>query len=170
MFAPRSSQLAFRKVDESGLASTKKEERQQRTTVVLVYGAPEGLEEALEDEWCTATPNDAYEKLSSPDIIVSNQKDKEDQLPLIEELDQKSRQGYKLSMQAREQGVLQDIRRVHADQASSDFSVTPSVSKARTKEQLELAKPPPPSCRAGVSSSFMEDDASAQEAAQGVDA
>ena len=79
--------------------------------MVLVYGAPDGLEEALENEWCEATPDQAYEKLSSPDIIVSNQKDKEDQLPLIEKLDEKSRQGYKLSMQAREQGVLQELHR-----------------------------------------------------------
>ena len=75
--------LAFRKVSSTGLDSTTKEERLQRTTVTRIYETPPKFEEALEEEWAKATPSKAIEKLASPDVIVTSQYDKRLQLKRI---------------------------------------------------------------------------------------
>ena len=60
---------------EGGLAQLS-----DRTSVATVYDAPSALIQSLQEEWATCTREKAREKLSSPDIGVSNGKDKAGQL------------------------------------------------------------------------------------------
>ena len=52
----------------------------RRNHVVTVHGAPAELREALADEWSQCTPDEAHAKLSKPDVAVTNQRDKVQQL------------------------------------------------------------------------------------------
>ena len=58
-----------------------------RCSIMTVHGAPEALVESLVEEWSNCTAEKAFEKLSSADIAVTNQSDKDVQLPKILELD-----------------------------------------------------------------------------------
>jgi len=60
-----------------------------RCTIRCVHGAPEALIESLVEEWADCTAQQAYEKLRSADVQVTNQADKDVQLPKILELDQR---------------------------------------------------------------------------------
>ena len=48
--------------------------------VATVYDAPSALIQSLQEEWAKCTPDEARKKLRSPDVSVSNGKDKAMQL------------------------------------------------------------------------------------------
>ena len=57
---------------------------------MCIQGAAEQAElyrKALTDQWATKTPQQAFDFLSKPDVTVTNQSDKEGQLPKIKALD-----------------------------------------------------------------------------------
>ena len=61
-----------------------------RYHIVCIQGAAEQAElytKALVDTWATKTPQQAFDFLSKPDVMVTNQSDKQDQLPKIKALD-----------------------------------------------------------------------------------
>jgi uncharacterized membrane protein YdfJ with MMPL/SSD domain len=68
-----------------GLVSAPPSER--RCKIECVHGAPDGLRQAIVEEWAQVTAAEAYTKLSSADVTVTNQSDKDIQLPKIEALD-----------------------------------------------------------------------------------
>lgn len=69
-----------------GLVSAPLAER--RCKIECVHGAPDGLRNALVEEWSLVTAAEAYAKLSSADVTVTNLSDKEIQLPKIAALDE----------------------------------------------------------------------------------
>lgn len=77
--------LAMQDVSASGLVSAHVADK--RCTIRCVHGAPEALIESLVEEWSGCTAQRAFEKLSAPDVHVTNQSDKDLQLPKIVELD-----------------------------------------------------------------------------------
>ena len=83
--------LSMQKPSKDGLVSAPEQER--RVRIVMLHEASEKLKDALIDEWgssdCTAIK--AYDKLSKPDVQVTNTSDKWAQLPKIIELDAKFR-------------------------------------------------------------------------------
>jgi len=79
--------LAMQDVGPSGLVSARHTSLHSRCTIVCVHGAPEALVSSLIEEWSDCTAEKAYEKLSSADVRVTNQSDKDDQLPKILALD-----------------------------------------------------------------------------------
>lgn len=72
-----------------GLVSAPKAAR--RFAVKCIHDAPVGLAASLIEEWSTCTALVAHAKLSQPDVLVTNQSDKELQLPKVLELDRKVR-------------------------------------------------------------------------------
>mmetsp|Transcript_83172 Transcript_83172/g.166092 ORF Transcript_83172/g.166092 Transcript_83172/m.166092 type:complete len:209 (-) Transcript_83172:349-975(-) len=64
----------------------------RRCIIECVHGAPEGLKQALIDEWSHATAATAHNKLSLPDVSVTNMSDKLMQLPKIKMLDEVARE------------------------------------------------------------------------------
>ena len=63
----------------------------QRFAVKCIHNAPVGLAASLIEEWSRCTASVAHAKLSQPDVSVTNQSDKELQLPKVLELDRKVR-------------------------------------------------------------------------------
>ena len=72
--------------DAGGLRSANEAER--RCTIELVHGANEELGQSLLSTWANKTPEEAHEHLSKPDVLVTNESDKEKQLPKILALNQ----------------------------------------------------------------------------------
>ena len=78
--------LSMQFATPSGLKSavgTKK----ARYHIVCIHNATELYTKALTDQWANKTPQQAFDILSKPDVTVTNQKDKEKQLPKITALD-----------------------------------------------------------------------------------
>jgi hypothetical protein len=74
-------------VSGHGLVTATSANLVDRCTIMTVHGAPEALVESLIEEWSNCTARKAYEKLSSADVRVTNQADKDVQLAKILELD-----------------------------------------------------------------------------------
>ena len=75
------SWLSFQSATSEGLTNRKGDAR--RNYVVISLGAPASLEQALVEEWSDCTPKQAHGKLSQPDVAVTNQSDKDNQLPKL---------------------------------------------------------------------------------------
>ena len=54
-----------------------------RAVIVPIYNAAQGITSELQSLWADKTPTKAHELLSKPDVTVTNQSDKEAQLPKI---------------------------------------------------------------------------------------
>ena len=66
--------LSMMQVSDEGLVAA--DAATSRATIITIHGAPQYLVDALKQEWSDCTPALAHEKLSQPDISVTNQKDK----------------------------------------------------------------------------------------------
>lgn len=66
-------------------------EEEKRHTIIPIYNTNESLVTGLEAIWAKVTPALAYAKLSKPDVTVTNESDKTDQLPKIFQLDRNVR-------------------------------------------------------------------------------
>ena len=79
--------LSFRKVTANGLDSTSEEER--RDTIICIHNAnPKYDPPKLRDMWGDKTAEQAYAILEKPDVKVTNQKDKQIQLPKLKKLNE----------------------------------------------------------------------------------
>lgn len=79
--------LAMQDVSMHGLVAARP--ANSRFTIRCVHGSPEALADSLVEEWAHCTALKAHQKLSSADVQVTNQSDKDIQLPKILELDQR---------------------------------------------------------------------------------
>ena len=59
--------------------------------IICVHNAPLKLRDSLWQEWARCDARTAFEKLSQPDVVVTNQSDKDMQLPKILLLDEQVR-------------------------------------------------------------------------------
>ena len=78
--------LSFMRASANGLVSAPTNMR--RCTMTLLHGTGEQLKSALVEEWATCNAHQAYHKLSSPDVAVANQSDKEVQLGKVMVIDE----------------------------------------------------------------------------------
>jgi hypothetical protein len=78
--------LSLRKVTAKGLDQADKAER--RCAIKCIHNAPVAFEDALTAEWGSKTTDEAYAVLKQPDVKVTNQSDKDIQLPKLKELDE----------------------------------------------------------------------------------
>ena len=81
------------KTRDSGLGGILFAQRPEvrRCFVRPIHRAPAAFAEALYGMWGNVTAQEAYDVLSSPDVTVTNAKDKELQLPKITKLDEQVR-------------------------------------------------------------------------------
>ena len=77
--------LSMRQVTAAGLGFAPEAER--RCTIVPIHDAPKSIAQVLVDEWGSKTPEAAYKVLKGQDVKVTNQKDKDVQLPKLLALD-----------------------------------------------------------------------------------
>lgn len=68
-----------------------------RCEITTMYGAPASLRDSLVSEWKHVTLEEAHEKLSAPDVVVTNQGDKVQQLKKVFALDEMVRNVSKLA-------------------------------------------------------------------------
>ena len=66
-----------------------------RASFVVIHSAPEQFKEALRDMWQTRTPKEAAELLAKPDVTVTNQSDKEQQIAKLADIDAKAKQAFR---------------------------------------------------------------------------
>jgi len=76
--------LSMRKVSTRGLEATPEAER--RCVIKCIHNAPDGFKGILTDMWAHKTADEACDILAKPDVTVTNQKDKDQQLPKLKEL------------------------------------------------------------------------------------
>ena len=71
----------MRKVTAEGLVPTPASEG--RCTIKCIHNAPPEFESVIVNMWAGKTADEAYETLSKPDVTVTNQSDKDVQLPKL---------------------------------------------------------------------------------------
>ena len=75
-----------------------------RHTIRCIYNAVQGIDDLrLIEMWATKTPLEAFTVLSRPDVSVTNQSDKDSQLPKIHEIDSQVQNGFIALKSAAEQ-------------------------------------------------------------------
>ena len=77
--------LSMLAVTPQGIRPAAAEER--RFSIVGIYGASNSPAESLVSMWSGRTPEEAFLTLAKPDVLVTNQKDKDTLLPRIRDLD-----------------------------------------------------------------------------------
>jgi len=78
--------LSFMQATREGLLSAP--EAKLRCHLVCIHGTPHAMTLALKEEWLGCSSHSAFQKLSSPDVVVTNMSDKEMQLPKILSMNQ----------------------------------------------------------------------------------
>jgi len=87
--------LSFRKVTANGLDSTPEEE--QRASIVCIHNADSEFgQPKLRKMWGDRTAEQAYAILKQPDVMVTNQKDKDVQLSKLEKLNEFAKSAFAL--------------------------------------------------------------------------
>ena len=76
--------LSMRKVSVRGLEAAPAAER--RCVIKCIHNASENIKAEI-DLWANKTASEAYDILALPDVTVTNQKDKDVQLPKLKKLD-----------------------------------------------------------------------------------
>ena len=84
--------LSMQTATKEGLRPATVDER--RYEIKAIYNTNELLGKSLEVQWANKTPHDAFNSLKMPDVMVTNNKDKGDQLPKILEFDAKVRHAF----------------------------------------------------------------------------
>lgn len=91
--------LAMRSCSPSGLGPTV--ENSERYVMQCIHLAQDKFQGAqLREMWREASSKKAYEALSSPDVTVTNQSDKDVQLPKLQALDEQVRRAFALAADA----------------------------------------------------------------------
>ena len=103
--------LAMQACSSKGLRSEAASEgtgNSKRCVVVPIYGATKGMSQELRETRANKTPKEAHNILGKPDVMVTNQNDKNKQLRKITELDEEVRNAWKKEvMQTQNQGEPQ---------------------------------------------------------------
>jgi len=73
--------LSLRTVTANGLESTLEDER--RCVIKGIHNAFDNIDKNIIDMWANKTAEEAHEILSKPDVTVTNQSDKDAQLPKL---------------------------------------------------------------------------------------
>ena len=139
--------LSFQIVTSAGLHSRKAGDK-ARNHILTLHNANEGDKQALVEMWSDTTPEQAWEKLSKPDVQVTNQKDKEIQLGKLGKLsDEVMEQLGKLSEDERRRLDSEDERRrlevlteaeaEDAPQARKGSLRRESLSRAATQDLVQ---------------------------------
>jgi hypothetical protein len=79
--------LSMQEPGPSGLSPASAEAR--RRTIAPIYNASDSIQNVVVEMWSGRTPEQAFNILSSPDVSVTNQADKEVQLPKIRMLNER---------------------------------------------------------------------------------
>ena len=80
-------------VTEDGLRPSA--EADSRCTILPIYNTNDELVRGIRALWSNKSPEDAFRTLAKPDVTVTNQADKDNQLPKIWQMDEMVKKAYK---------------------------------------------------------------------------
>ena len=103
--------MAFQEVDSHGVLRCAPEAN-RRCTIECIHNANEYTKLGLIDMWSNKTPEEAYNILKSEDVSVTNKKDKELQLPIIQTFKESVQKTWRAAVESGEmEAVLSPSRR-----------------------------------------------------------
>lgn len=116
--------MSMQDASASGLATASQQKR--RYTIIPLHNASAKLSETLVDMWAGKSAQEAHDILAQPDVLVTNQSDKERQLPKILKLNQTTQQI--IVAHTKRESALQELVRAMA--AKDGSALTAAVSDA----------------------------------------
>ena len=151
--------MAFQEIDSHGVLRCAPEAN-RRCTIECIHNANEYTKLGLIDMWSNKTPEEAYTILKSEDVSVTNKKDKELQLPIIQKFKESVQKTWRAAVESGEmEAVLSPSRRLSfkADTetalgepaspsvkgvlARPQFAPSPSVSTVRFEADSSTGQP-----------------------------
>ena len=131
--------MAFQEVDSHGVLRCAPEAN-RRCTIECIHNANEYTKLGLIDMWSNKTPEEAYNILKSEDVSVTNKKDKELQLPIIQKFKESVQKTWRAAVESGEmEAVLSPSRRLSfkADtETAHGEPSSPSVKGVLARPQL----------------------------------
>jgi hypothetical protein len=150
--------MAFQEVDSHGVLRCAPEAN-RRCTIECIHNANEYTKLGLIDMWSNKTPEEAYTILKSEDVSVTNKKDKELQLPIIQTFKESVQKTWRAAVESGEiDAVLSPSRKpsfkadaetalgepaspsVKGVLARAQFTPSPSVSTVRFEADLSTGQ------------------------------
>ena len=128
--------LSMQDASTSGLATASEERR--RYTIVPLHNASAKLSETLIDMWTGKTAQEAHDILALPDVLVTNQSDKERQLPKILMLNETIKQT--LEVHTERESALQQLARAMVAKDASTLTAALSVAEKADVAPANLQK------------------------------
>ena len=141
--------MAFQEVDSNGVLRCAPEPN-RRCTIECIHNANEYTKLQLIDMWSNKTPEEAYNILKSEDVSVTNQNDKELQLPRIQTFKESVQKTWRAAVEngeieaalslSRRPSLKSDAETVHVEPSSpsvkgvlarTQFAPSPSFSTVR---------------------------------------
>ena len=120
----------------SGLATASEEKR--RYTIVPLHNASAKVSETLVDMWAGKSAQEAHDILAQPDVLVTNNSDKERQLPKILKLSQTVKQT--LEAHANRESALQQLVRAMVAKDAAELTKALSVAEKADVAPANLQK------------------------------
>ena len=109
--------LACQEASAHGLVGATAARR--RISVATILNAPPSFEQALLDMWAAKTPKETCAILAEPDVLVTNQKDKDTQIGKVSKLDQRTVQAWARNEQRRQMDAEAGVADAHAAPAAA---------------------------------------------------
>ena len=117
--------MSMQDASTSGLATASEENQQY--AIVPLNNANEKVSETLIDTWAEKSAQEAHDILAQPDVLVTNQSDKERQLPKILKLNETIKQA--LNVHAKRDSALQQLAPAVAAKDVSALTAALSVAE-----------------------------------------
>ena len=128
--------MSMQEASVSGLATASEEKR--RYTIVPLHNASAKVSETLIYMWTDKTAQEAHNILALPDVLVTNQSDKERQLPKILKLNETIKQT--LEVHSGCESALQQLARAMVAKDASTLTAALSVAEKADVAPANLQK------------------------------
>ena len=128
--------MSMQDASTSGLATAP--EKKRRYTIVPLHNASAKLSETLIDMWTGKSAQEAHDILALPDVFVTNQSDKERQLPKILMLNETIKQT--LEVHTERESALQQLARAMVAKDASTLTAALSVAEKADVAPANLQK------------------------------
>ena len=128
--------MSMQDASSSGLATASGEKR--RYTIVPLHNASAKVSETLIDMWTGKSAQEAHDILAQPDVLVTNQNDKERQLPKILKLNETIKQT--LEVYTERESEMQQLARAMVTKDASTLTAALSVAEKADVAPANLQK------------------------------
>ena len=131
--------MAFQEIDSHGVLRCAPEAN-RRCTIECIHNANEYTKLGLIDMWSNKTPEEAYNVLKSEDVSVTNTKDKELQLPIIQTFKESVQKTWRAAVESGEMEAVLSPSRRPSFKADTETALgepaSPSVKGVLARPQL----------------------------------